>query len=1078
MSIKETSIDIVRDCDITQVIQHFIELKKSGSNWKALSPFVEEKSASFMVSPAKQIFKCFASGQGGDAIKFVMLHQRIDFIQAVKVIAEICNITLEEEQISEEQKATINRRETLYSLMDGVSKKYAQTLRDLPADNWASKMLKARGYNQETLIDFQIGYAPPDYQFLSKPIIEKAKVSPAKACGVIRVKDQRTSDFFYDRIIFPIHNHKGQVIAFGGRRDNDPKLEKYAKYINLPDTELYNKSQVLYGLFQAKNQITKKSQAILVEGYTDVATLHQHGADTALASCGTAITEAQLKLLIRFTPTIILFTDGDGAGNRAALAAVDLCLKVGFKTLVCICPEGEDPDTLARKTPKIENWILENAKDATTWKAWKIAIKAANDPDAKAEGVKEVAQMLLGISNDIKRGEYLKICSKELKVKIGDLKGEVTSIIAKAELKASAGSQSKEVVDHLNLPPGADWKEFKEYRFVTAGNSFHFQGNNGFFRGTNFTIEALFHIYGKADNKRLCELRNTEGHQRLIDFESKDFVNFSSFQEKCIDEGFFIFLPEISTTHFKLVTQRVLNNFIMAFELKTLGWQTEKFFAFADGVFVDAEFKPVNKYGIIEVDTEKVIESEYQQDVKHFYSPAFSEIYKHTRDDDDPYENDRSVVYKKSPVPLEAWMAQLVKVYDDKALTAIAFSFASVFRDFILSRHHFFPHLFLTGEKGSGKSKFGDSIANLFTFKLEPFDLNAGTLVGFYRRLARVRNVPTFFEEYHDKIDDRMFQALKGAYDGRGREKGQATQDNRTTISKVNASCILAGQYLSSRDDNSLTSRSLIEHFIKRQDPFTSDQIAEYDKLKAMEEQGLSSLVLEIVKYRPQIEAQFHKTFADLSRKLKADLDAVEYQERMLQNYSSMLAVLKVLWPFFEFPFTWDEIYSRFKNCIIDNSDLITESEGLAEFWRVLPILDRKGEIRAGYEYEIKEVSEFTINPKSKESKKYINSAHSKILFLRLSIVHQYYHNEVSRRDGVDVIGEQTLRNYFKSKRYYIGAISNRRFEKSNGSCYAFNYSMMEGQGILNLEKMLEATLPFPSGEAASNTDNAPKIEF
>lgn len=1075
--ITSSSIDTVRDADIVQVIQHYVELKKSGSNYKGLSPFVTEKSPSFMVSPGKQIFKDFASGNGGDALKFVMLHEQLDFIGAVRKIASICNITLEEEEVTEEVKAKINRKEQLCKIIDRSASLYTTTLSEQPETHWAKQMLNSRGFNEDILNEFQIGYAPANHTFLAKPLIEKALVSQAKAVGIIKVKDQRTYDFFYDRIIFPIHNHKGQIISFGGRRNNDEESAKFPKYLNLGDTELYNKSNVLYGLFQAKHAISKAQNAVLVEGYTDVVSLHQNNCDTAVASCGTALTITQLKLLSRFTPSITLFLDGDAAGQRAALKDIDLCLKADLKVKVCVCPEDEDPDTLSKKVDDINMFIANEAKDAVLWKTRQLSNKAANDPDAKADAVKEVSEMLMGISNDIKRNEYLKLCAKELKVKITDLKTAVQLTITKAEQKAEAGNQSKEVIDHLNLPDGADWQEFKNHRFVTASNCHWFQGSNGFFKGTNFTISALFHIYGKQDNKRLCELRNTEGQLRLIDFESKDFVNFSSFQEKCIDEGFYIFLPEISTIHFKLLTQRVLNDFITAYELKTLGWQTEKFFAFADGVLADNVFKPVNQYGIIQVDTDNKTDSEYQQDVKHFYSPAFSEIYKHSRDDDDPYENDRAFVYKKSPVPLEDWMAQMTSVYDKKGITAIAFAFSTVFRDFILSRYHFFPHLFLTGEKGSGKSKFGDSIANLFTFKLEPFDLNSGTLVGFYRRLARIRNVPAFFEEYHDKIDDRMFQSLKGAYDGRGREKGQATSDNRTTISKVNSSCILAGQYLSSRDDNSLTSRSVIEHFIKRQDPFTNDQIIEYNKLKSMEEQGLSSLVLEIVKYRPKIEAQFHKTYATITKSLIKDLKGMAYEERMLQNYSCMLGVLQVLWPYFQFPFTWDDVYQQFKNAILDTSDLITESEGLAEFWRVLPILERKGEIRDGHEFYIDEKDKFTYHPKKNESKVYESNPGDKILFLRLSHVHQYYHNEVSRREGVDVIGEQTMRNYFKSKRYYIGPITNYKFYdakgdfKSQGSCYAFNYTMMQKSGIINLDSTTETEINSDDPFAPDNAD-------
>jgi hypothetical protein len=287
---------------------------------------------------------------------------------------------------------------------------------------------------------------------------------------------------------------------------------------------------------------------------------------------------------------------------------------------------------------------------------------------------------------------------------------------------------------------------------------------------------------------------------------------------------------------------------------------------------------------------------------------------------------------------MNSWMKQLQKVYGSKSITGIAFVFATLFRDIYLKRYQFFPHLFLTGEKGSGKSKFGESLVALFTYKQEAFDLTSGTPVAFYRRLSRIMNVPTMLEEYNDQIDENKFQPLKGAYDGRGREMGKATGDNRTTTTKVNCSCIILSQYLSSRDDNSLTSRSIVEHFIKPQESFTNEQVEDYSKLKAWEEEGLSSMLKDIVVHRPLVETSIHTTYAAINKKMKADLRNNEYQERMLQNYVALLTPLKLLWNHFSFPFTYDEIYTQFKEAIIDSSDMIVESEGLAEFWRTIDV--------------------------------------------------------------------------------------------------------------------------------------------
>ncbi|WP_340074509.1 DNA primase [Leptobacterium sp. I13] len=1071
----QNSIDKVREADIVQVVGHFITLKKEGANYKAKSPFVDEKTPSFVVSPVKQIFKCFSTGQGGDAIKFVKLYKNLSFIEAVKAIAGICNILLEEEELSEERKSQIKTAQSLKALNDNVAKAYAKQLQHLPHTHWAKKLLQDRGYDNDAIIEFQLGYAPGN--LVSKAVVKNGTLELAKETGLVKTSAGTSYDFFKERIIFPIHNKHGQVIAFGGRRSDEEDVAQYAKYLNTSESVIYNKSKTLYGLYQAQRSIAKSNYAVLVEGYTDVITLHQHNCTTAVATCGTALTFSHAKQLAHLCEHIIILRDGDKAGMNAILKEngdIDTLLSVGLKVSVCVAMDDEDPDSMCR-LPEMDivAYINENHEDALLWKAALLLDVANDDPTDKAKSLDKLIASLTVIKSEVVRKEYVKRIGSLYKQSPRTIEKSVKTLIAEQEAAALKKAERNGELDfeqHLGLPKGADKDQFVKDRFAVCGNTYFFQGNNGFFKGTNFKITPLFHIYGRADNKRLCEVVNELGHKRLVDFESKDFINFTKIQEKLIEEGYFVWLPNTQNIHFKLVAQKILNDFIMAYELKTLGWQKERFFAFADGVFHSGHFQEVNKYGIIQVETSENVASEYTEEVKHFYSPAFSEIYKASREDDDPYENDRSFVYKQAPVSFSTWMKQMCLVYKDKGNIAIAFAIASVFRDYIISRHSFFPHLFLSGEKGSGKSKFGDSIANVFTYKLAPFDLNSGTLVGFYRRLARIKNIPVFFEEFHDKIDDRMFQSLKAAYDGRGREKGNITSDNRTTISKINSSCIIAGQYLSSRDDNSLTSRSIINHFIKPSENFTNEEVGNYDLLKSWEEQGLSSFVLDILKHRNLIEQNFHKAFSSNMQRFKNDLLEFEYQERMLMNYNAIYTPVSILQSYFDFPFTIEEFYKQCLNGIIDNSELIIESEGIAEFWKVLEHLFKHNIIREGFDFVIDKPIDVTVNPKKETKETYKNAERHPILFLRLNSVHQEYHKEVSKRDGVDVIGESTIRNYFKSKKYFIGPKSGHRFNDGVKSCYLFNYDMMKKQGILNLDK---ENVPMP-GNSNESKDKLP----
>ena len=1086
----ENSIDNVRNADIVTVISHYEDLKRAGSLYECSSPFADDRTPSFKVKPSTNRWTCYATNQGGDGIAFVMLKTASTFLEAVKAIANICGIHLEEEKVTEETKKKRANKEQMFSLMKGVTNGYIKKLVEQKPTHWSNQFIKDREINNETLINFQIGFAPDDWKYVTNVVTEHGKTAVAKAVGVISVKDGNSFDFFKNRLIFPIHNVNGNVIGFGGRCADTDEAVKGRKYINSKESEIYAKSKSLYGIFQAKHAIVKSKTSLLVEGYTDVTALHQNGCEIAVASSGTALTNDQAKLLDRFSDHCILARDNDGfdskgevkAGLKAALKDINTLLLQGLKVSVVVFPEGEDPDSYSRKTEDITEWIYQNTQDAVIWKTNFLNNQAANDPDAQSKCVDEIAVMLHQIKDDVKRNSYINICKKILKQPVKVLKDKIESMYSAAIEKAvKQGEIDNTTAEDLGLPPGADFEEFKRYRFCTIGKSCWFQGRGGsFFKGTNYKIEPLFHVDGNVDNKRLCEIINEAGSKRIIDFDSSDFVSRNKFEERLINEGFFVHFENFGQTQFTLLKNRVLSDFITAHALKTLGWQKEGFFAFADCVFHKNTIKQVDNYGIVLLDGLTKTESEYRDDVKHYYSPAYSEIYKHTRDDDDPYENDRNFIYKESPVALKTWMKQLVTVYGKaKAINGIGFIFATVFRDIFLKRYQFFPHYFLAGEKGSGKTKFAESLVALFTYKEEPFDLNAGTLVAFYRRLGRITNAPTLLEEFHDGIDDKMFQGIKGGYDGRGREMGKATGDNRTTTTKVNRSLIILSQYLSSRDDNSNTSRSIIEHFIKPQESFTTEEVEDYNKIKEWEEEGLSSLLLDIVKHRNLIEKELHKTYGALNKALKKELGAIEYQERMLQNYVCMLSVLKVLWEEFDFPFSYQDVFNQFKEAIVDSSDQIIESEGLQSFWRILEYLrDRQpfSLIKEGEHYSIDTPLTLKLQTRKGEPDRLWKNDHRhEIIVLRLNAVHQLYHKEVSTRDNEQVITENTLRNYFKSKTYFLGSIKAHNFENINTSGYAFNYTEMREKGVLNLTRMQKkAEDPFAVPDASYKKEDDP----
>jgi len=1057
----EKSIDEVRNADIVTIIGHFCELKRKGSRWTCESPFNHSKD-SFYVTPSLNIFKCYSSLYGGDGIKFVQIYKGVSFGEAIKVIADIVGIVLEEEQLSEEAERKRSYKQELYDIQAMACTKYDFSLQNAPVDHWVKKMLIDRDINTETVEKFRIGYAPKEWKFITNPLIEKGKLEQAVTAGLSVTKEGNSYDFFRDKLLFPIRDVRGNVLGFGGRRSNEADGPKY---INTGDTEIYKKGYNLYGLYENKEFITKAKTAFIVEGYTDVTGLSQNGCQLAVATGGTSLLPEQAKLLHRFADHVIILRDNDGLdekgnlqkGTLQAMNDVNVLLAEGFRVSIVILPEKEDPDSYARKTEHVEKMLFGNAEDAVNWKAIKLKNKASNDPNEITPMVAEIALMLSVIKDDLKRGAYKKQCSKIVKQNEKVIQDKIDSLYKVAEMKATKSDAVQvESIEKLGLPTGADYKQFLDKGYVTHENNVYFRGKNSFYKGSNFRITPLFHVYGKQENKRLCEVISENGIKRLIDFDTADFNQMTKFELKLLDEGNFTFTPEVSINQFKLLKNEILGNFITALELRTLGWQHEGFFAYSNCVYHNGVSKIPNDYGIIHLDSGINMESEYIEDVKYFYSPAASVMYKNSREGDDPYENDRYLVFKQAPIAFHTWMAQLKKVYGKKAVTGIACAFFALFRDLFVKTYQVSPILFLAGEKGSGKSKFAESLAAMFSYKQPAFDLNAGTISAFSRRISRTSNTMTILEEYSDiSTDLKIKQSIKGSYDNRGREIGQNTGDNKTKVTKVNCCLIVLSQYLSSWDDNSITSRSIIEHVIKPQENFTEEAVASYNLLQSWEEEGLTSFILEIVKYRSEVEASFRQVYSEIIKQLKKELRNTDYQERMLQNYTVLLTPMKILFEKFQFPFTYQEMQDQFKEAIIDSSDLIVESEGLAEFWKTLEYLrDRKPFALLAENYHFMIDTPLTLKlqgRKNEESEIWPNKDRSQVLYLRLNAVHQLYHKEVSTRDGVDVIHENTLRNYFKSKKYFIGSVKSVHFDDTSTSAYVFNYTMMHENGILNL---------------------------
>ena len=416
---RETIDEVKNRLDIVDVISDFISLKRSGQNYKALSPFNNEKTASFFVVPGKGIFKDFSSGKGGDAITFVMDHEGMSYTEAIRFLAKKYGVEIKEDAQSDELREQQSEREGLYILMNFAKDYYKDNLfKTEEGKAIGLSYFHERGFNDRTIQKFELGYALEGWSNLMDEAIGKNynKDLLEKTGLVVKNDEGRTYDRFRGRVIFPVLNLSGKVIAFGARMMGKDKNQP--KYINSPETEIYHKSNVLYGLAQAKNAIRQKDNCFLVEGYTDVISMHQSDVENVVASSGTALTEEQIKLIKRFTENVTVLFDGDAAGIKAALRGIDLILKGGLNVRVVLLPDSEDPDSYSRKvgTTEFQKFLAQKSQDFISFKSGLYATEAGNDPIRKAESIKEIVGSIALIPDPVKRSVYLQETSNQLKI--------------------------------------------------------------------------------------------------------------------------------------------------------------------------------------------------------------------------------------------------------------------------------------------------------------------------------------------------------------------------------------------------------------------------------------------------------------------------------------------------------------------------------------------------------------------------------------------------------------------------------------------------------------------------------------
>jgi DNA primase len=465
---KETIDKIFDTARIDEVVGDFVTLKKRGANLLGVCPFHNEKTPSFTVSPAKGIYKCFGCGKGGNSVNFIMDHEQLSYPEALRYLAKKYNIEIAEEEKTPEQQEAQNERESLFVVSSYAQKYFTDILHN--ADEGKAiglSYFRERGFRPDIIEKFQLGYSPEKRSSL----VEAAKAAGYKTeymvrAGLISTNDEGKSyyDRFSGRVMFPIHNVTGRVIAFGGRTLRTDK--KVAKYVNSPETDIYHKSKVLYGIYFAKKSIISEDNCYLVEGYTDVISMHQAGIENVVASSGTSLTVEQIRLIRRYTQNITILYDGDYAGIKASFRGIDLVLEEGMNVKVLLFPDGEDPDSFAKRvsTEELKKFIKENSTDFIVFKTNLLMKDVAHDPIKKAGLIKEIVESIALIPEAIVRSVYIKECSNVMGIEEQVLLTELNKVrrknLTERSEKGNEGDQP--------LPPGLEEKLAMEEKIAPS----------------------------------------------------------------------------------------------------------------------------------------------------------------------------------------------------------------------------------------------------------------------------------------------------------------------------------------------------------------------------------------------------------------------------------------------------------------------------------------------------------------------------------------------------------------------------------------------------------------------------------
>jgi DNA primase len=1088
MLLSDSTIDQVRQLDIVTVVGKYVNLKSRGHKHEACCPFHNENTPSFHVNPGKQIFKCFGCGAAGDGIGFVMKHENLTFIEAVKELAGQHSIVVQVEQLTPEAQAKAEEeqrnREAVQIVLNYAAAYFAGT--PLP-ERWT----ETRKLKQPTVAAWHLGYAEKRVDsFYKDALKQNYSTEVLVRAGLVREvktegQEPRYYDLFQDRVIFPIYDVRGRVIAFTGRLVTEPAPDadyKPGKYVNSPDTT-WVKGDHLYGIDKAADAIRKAKFTYLMEGNIDVLQFHQWGMANTVAPCGTALTEHQIKLLKRYTEYVVMVPDNDPAGRKALHKNAQLLIAAGLRVDVLMPEEGLDPDDMLKRKVKsqedLEAWQRKQRSYISGTLLDECEKDAALGGHDKAGAINRLGEVLELIQNDTLRQVYY---------------GDVAERWPDFKRAYKLVKRGQDGLDKQNLERlGDNRADYFDFGFIEKDGCFYSYKGNKEVRICNFTFDIQYFVLSSNEPKYVCHFTNMFGTSRTMPVTTDDFTSVATFK-KCVARlGNFIF--EGTDEHLNLLKIKLFHGVAEAVQPRTMLYNPSgDFTTFANGLLYKDRFFAADRYGIVKLERpvatmeelaelrseahvvvgddvhvlgspeklakklgegsklEELVEAGDVVHQAHYFLPFASSL-KLTEDDDDNFENERRfrLPTKTAAISFEDWSTLLAKAYGSNSMVMISFYLAAVFRDILYKANgNYFPLLHMYGLRGSGKSKAAEALISCFgQFSEETAIRLAGgaTATGIQRYMSTARNGLMMLDEYKNYLPMPTIELLKGIANGTGKLMGRATGGNETKSLRPLSSAVVCGQDLPTRDP-ALLSRSVVLEFseeMKRQ----NDRAA-YEELRTIQESGATVHVTkQLLAYRDEM-LNYRRREPDVTRRIRQHcqdvLGIADPEDRTVQNAATLQTTAEILSEAgLKLPFELEELFGKLMERIQEVVQIQHTSDDVEQYFMVLSSMVGR-EILEGRHFKLLKEDDG------------VNK-----LFLRVRQVHPLY-LQAAQRQGVEPLSAATIRSYLTKSRFFLeDRTKGVRFaEEANAtSAMVFNYDRMRDDGVeLATKENLDQMLP------------------